>query len=432
MKCSSTNNSSKSQTTLLLHSLPRDLPIPSHQRTGLHSIPNFHKEVSPPDQVLVFLPQNHTYSSTTMALLSSTKVLLKALINNTSLSTSTLEVHPFKTTREPTSTGNSIQALCSKGIIFPLAPLELPAKYVEDTILAIDCFHRMDYAFQGRNPPTQLAAMVAHSNSSCEEQQWLADSGVNTHITNRLDNLQIKQPFQPTEEVAVGNGSGLQIENTGSNLLHTSQFSFKLNNILHCPKASTNLLSIQKFCIDNCCYFILTSSHYYVKDLLTHATLLEGRSEHGLYPLRLGGNLHKNTKTFTAFLGIRTTSLVWHYRLGHPSLDIVNRVVKEKSLPVSNFDFNKSASCDSCQLGKSKRQPSHASNRISHQPLDLIHSDIWTSPMQSISGYKYYVIFVDDWSRFTWIYPLHHKSDVFANFVKFKLLVENQFSSKIK
>jgi hypothetical protein len=108
-------------------------------------------------------------------------------------------------------------------------------------------------------------------------------------------------------------------------------------------------------------------------------------------------------------------------------LDIVNRVVKEKSLPVSNFDFNKSASCDSCQLGKSKKQPSHASNRISHQPLDLIHSDIWTSPVQSISGYKYYVIFVDDWSRFTWLYPLHHKSDVFANFVKFKLLVENQF-----
>jgi hypothetical protein len=116
---------------------------------------------------------------------------------------------------------------------------------------------------------------------------------------------------------------------------------------------------------------------------------------------------------------------VLHYRLGHPSLDIVNRVVKDKSLSVSNFDFNKSASCDSYQLGKGKKLPSHASNRISHQPLDLIHSDICTSHVQSISGYKYYVIFVDDWSRFTLIYPLHHKFDIFANFVKFKLLVEN-------
>ena len=80
-------------------------------------------------------------------------------------------------------------------------------------------------------------------------------------------------------------------------------------------------------------------------------------------------------------------------------------------------------------MSKSKKQPS---NRISHSPLDFIHSDIWTSHVQSINGYKYYVIFVDDWSRFKWIYPLHHKFEVFENFFKFKLLVENQFSYKIK
>jgi hypothetical protein len=172
-----------------------------------------------------------------------------------------------------------------------------------------------------------------------------------------LENLQIQQPFQQKEEVAVGNGTGIQIENTGSTLLHSPHSSFKMSNILHCPQASANLLSIQKFCKDNFCYFILTSSHYFVKDLLTHATLLEGRSENGLYPLKLGRKLHKENKIFTAFLGIRTTSLVWHFRLGHPSLEIVNRVVKEQSLPVSSHNFNKTASCASCQLGKSKRQP---------------------------------------------------------------------------
>jgi hypothetical protein len=52
--------------------------------------------------------------------------------------------------------------------------------------------------------------------------------------------------------------------------------------------------------------------------------------------------------------------------------------------------------------------------------------------VQSISGFKYYVVFIDDWSRFTWIHPLHRKSEVFENFIKFKLLVENQFSTKIK
>jgi hypothetical protein len=64
--------------------------------------------------------------------------------------------------------------------------------------------------------------------------------------------------------------------------------------------------------------------------------------------------------------------------------------------------------------------------------LHWIHTDIWTSPVLLVSGYKYYVIFVDDFSRYIWFYPLHAKSDVYECFIKFKVLVENQFSSSIK
>jgi hypothetical protein len=54
---------------------------------------------------------------------------------------------------------------------------------------------------------------------------------------------------------------------------------------------------------------------------------LEGRSENSLYPLQLGKISHKGTNTFTAFIGIKTTSLVCHFRLGHPSLEIVLRII---------------------------------------------------------------------------------------------------------
>jgi hypothetical protein len=64
--------------------------------------------------------------------------------------------------------------------------------------------------------------------------------------------------------------------------------------------------------------------------------------------------------------------------------------------------------------------------------LQLIYTDIWTSPILSITSYKYYIAFVDDFSRFTWIYPLHNKSETYYVFLKFKLLVENQFSTTIK
>jgi hypothetical protein len=303
---------------------------------------------------------------------------------------------------------------------------------------ALDCYHRMDYSFQGRHPPPQLAAMVAQSNNVYEDPQWFADSAANAHITQDLENLNVQQPFQQNDTVAVGNGAALTIANSGSTTLHSSNSSFHLNNVLHCPQSAANLVSIQRFCLDNACFFILTSSHFYIIDFQTRTILLEGKSENGMYPLRLGKKSHKGSKSFIALLGIRTSSLVWHFRLGHPSNDVVTRVIRDNNLPlfhsnfVSSSDFNKNILCGSCQLGKSKKQSFSASNRVSLSPLQLIHTDIWTSPVISISGYKYYIIFVDDFSRFSWIYPLHTKSETYDVFLKFKILVENQFSTTIK
>jgi transposase InsO family protein len=54
------------------------------------------------------------------------------------------------------------------------------------------------------------------------------------------------------------------------------------------------------------------------------------------------------------------------------------------------------------------------------------------TPVLSTNGYKYYIIFVDDFSRHTWPIPLKHKSDALEQFVKFKCLTENLFSLRIK
>jgi len=46
-----------------------------------------------------------------------------------------------------------------------------------------------------------------------------------------------------------------------------------------------------------------------------------------MYPLRFEKKSHKGSKAFTTMLGIKTSSLVWHFRLRHPSSDVVTRVV---------------------------------------------------------------------------------------------------------
>jgi histone deacetylase 1/2 len=67
----------------------------------------------------------------------------------------------------------------------------------------------------------------------------------------------------------------------------------------------------------------------------------------------------------------------------------------------------------------------------SKSPLDLIFSDVWGRAPTSVGRFEYYVSFIDDYSKFTWIYLIRHKSEVFKCFHTFQTLVERQFGQKI-
>jgi hypothetical protein len=152
----------------------------------------------------------------------------------------------------------------------------------------------MDYSYQGRHPPTQLAALVTQTNANFENQDWFADSGANAHITSDDENNTNPQPFECNDIVGVGNGSGLTIQNTGSSVVHSDRSEFLLKNILHFLKASANLLSTNKFCIDNDCFFQRTGTDFTVKYNQTGTVLLQGPSENGLYPIHLQKPLNKS------------------------------------------------------------------------------------------------------------------------------------------
>lgn len=135
----------------------------------------------------------------------------------------------------------------------------------------------MDFSYQGCHP-SQLATLAAHTHTIQEvEQPWYLDSGANNHVTSTLENLTLdQQPYPKNDQVRVGNGGGFLINNTSSSLLSTLNSTFLLQNIIHCPHASLNLLSIQCFCQDNSCYFVLTTFSFVVKDIQTKETLLQG------------------------------------------------------------------------------------------------------------------------------------------------------------
>ena len=89
--------------------------------------------------------------------------------------------------------------------------------------------------------------------------------------------------------------------------------------------------------------------------------------------------------------------------------------------------------CDTCILTKIHRVSYPSSSNKSGTPFALIHSDVWgPSPISTLSGFRWFVTFVDDCTHMTWLYVMKHKHDVFGIFRMFHTLVKTQFSAKIQ
>jgi hypothetical protein len=131
------------------------------------------------------------------------------------------------------------------------------------------------------------------------------------------------------------------------------------------------------------------------------------------------------------FSGIKISVDRWHNRLGHPSRDIVRRVISKNNLPCATFDSSSHHVCDACACAKAHQLPYQISSSRSSVPLELIFSDVWGPAIESFARKSYYVTFIDDYSKFTWIYLLRHKSEVSKYFLEFQALVERLFNRKI-
>jgi hypothetical protein len=83
--------------------------------------------------------------------------------------------------------------------------------------------------------------------------------------------------------------------------------------------------------------------------------------------------------------------------------------------------------CEHCTYGKQSRVSSPSGVTMENEILELVHSDVFGPvSVPSLGGSLYYISFIDDFSRKTWIYFLRKKSEVFDKFKEFKSLVENQ------
>ena len=255
------------------------------------------------------------------------------------------------------------------------------------------------------------------------DTNWYFDSGTTDNITNELEKFSAHEWYAGNagnDHIQAANGKGMSISHIGNTVFHNPKHDFSISNVLHVPSANKNLVSVHQFTSDNDVFLEFHPTYFCIKDKDTKNLLLRGRCRDGLYSLPTFSQVHHISKPSTTR---------WHHRLGHPSSVIVNRVLRDYNL---SFIHESSVSiCDACQQAKSCQLPYPKSDSVSTLPLQLIFSDVWGPAPTSVGRYQYYVSFIDDYSKLTWIFLLKHKSDVYDVFLKFQQLVGRLFDRKI-
>lgn len=139
----------------------------------------------------------------------------------------------------------------------------------------------------------------------------------------------------------------MSINYIGHSMLHTPKHTLSLNNILHVPSSSRNLLLVHKFTSDNDIFFEFHPQYFLIKNRVMKELLLQGACVHGLYPLASSHQLVSQS----AFLATSSPKQ-WHLRLVHPSTTIVQQVLRDNHLYFVE-NFKKQTVCDACQQRKS-------------------------------------------------------------------------------
>jgi hypothetical protein len=188
---------------------------------------------------------------------------------------------------------------------------------------------------------------------------------------------------------------------------------------------------VSQFAKDNSVFFEFHASFFFfffINDCHTKTILHQGPLRVGLYQLNPS---QASPQINQALVGERTSTNHWHRHLGYPAFRVIKHILSKFSLPTAS---NKSRSpCSACYQAKGHQLSFSASTSVTSCPLALIYSDVWgPSPVVSCHGNRYYVSFIDDFSKYTWLFPISCKFDVYATFLQFQSMVERLFNLKIK
>ncbi|PHT26612.1 Dicarboxylate transporter 1, chloroplastic [Capsicum baccatum] len=250
------------------------------------------------------------------------------------------------------------------------------------------------------------------------------DSGATRHVCTNKELFSSFALAQVEEMLYMANSATAKVKGTRKICLKmTSDKALTLNSVLYVLELRRNLISVSLLdkngfkCVTVSGKIIVSKGEMYVgKGYLTEV----------LYKMNVM-TVEMNKSLNSSYL-LESYDL-WHERLGHVNYKTLRKLINLEVLP--NFECNKSK-YQTCVESKYAKHPYKSVKRNSNF-LDLIHTDICDmKSTPSRGGKKYFITFIDDCTRYCYVYLLNSKDEAIDTFRQYKTEVENQLDKKIK
>ena len=226
-----------------------------------------------------------------------------------------------------------------------------------------------------------------------------------------------------------GNKMGSPVEAIGTcTLTLDNGFVLVLERTFYVPSFSRNLISVSRLVPLGFSFTFQDNvfNLFYKSNNIGTGILADGLYRICLQNEATNNSLHVHIGTKRCNIN-EDSSMLWHRRLGHISIDRIKRLVKDGVL--STLDYTDFETCVDCIKGKQTNKSKKHANRSSNI-LEIIHTDI-CCPDMDMPGQKYFITFIDDYSRYMYVYLLHNKYEALDAFKIFKAEVENQCGKQI-
>ena len=271
-----------------------------------------------------------------------------------------------------------------------------------------------------------IAVVISQANMVTNSKNWVVDTGATRHICANKDAFTSYTPVGDDEKVVyLGDSHTAQVLGKGKVMLKlTLGKTLTLNNVLHVPNIRAKLVSVALLGKVG-----VKVSFEYDKIIMTKDNIFVGKGfcNQGLFVLSISKVMNENASS-SAYLV--DSYDIWHARLGHVSSGYIKKM--QTLGLINNIDYSGLSKCQICATSKLTKKTCSSVTRET-KLLELIHSDLGDlKQTMTRGGKKFYVTFIDDYSRFARIYLLRSKDETFDMFLSYKAEVENQLDRKIK